>query len=233
MDTTVTGVLDWSDRNADRRVSRAASVKPPGAPVGLADPSRVCACRAVEQLPRWRSAREAHQALPDALQRAPVGERDEQRVVAGDAARPPPASARGRAPPRWRARVPGTVRTTSSSPAWRTSTGRSCSSLPRRSSPLCSTVVDALRAARTPGTPSRATLDQPQLGDVAADRRLGGPEAPLAQRRRELLLGPDRPLLERSRMACWRSCFITSMASAGHAGASAPTTRRERRAGRR
>ncbi len=43
--------------------------------------------------------------------------------------------------------------------------------------------------------PIAVDLDQLQLGDVAADRRLRRPEAAVAERGGELLLGPDRPLL--------------------------------------
>src|SRR6188474_278892 len=41
-----------------------------------------------------------------------------------------------------------------------------------------------------------AGLDQPELGHVAADRRLGRPEAALAERRCQLLLGPDLALVD-------------------------------------
>ena len=44
-----------------------------------------------------------------------------------------------------------------------------------------------------------ARLDQPQLGHVTADRGLRRPEAALAQGRRQLLLGPDRPPLDAGR----------------------------------
>ena len=44
--------------------------------------------------------------------------------------------------------------------------------------------------------PSRVELDQAELGDVAADRRLGGLEAALAEGGGQLLLGPDDPLVD-------------------------------------
>ena len=46
------------------------------------------------------------------------------------------------------------------------------------------------------GHPVAGDLDQPELGDVARDRRLGRAEAALAERGGELLLGADRALLD-------------------------------------
>ena len=54
--------------------------------------------------------------------------------------------------------------------------------------------LDQARRQRVGLGPLAAGLDQAQLGDVAADRRLGRPEAALAERGGELLLRPDRPL---------------------------------------
>ena len=90
---------------------------------------------------------------------------------------------------------PGSVRRTSSNPASWISSGRSDRSLRRRSSPDVSASIEARRQ----GVRRRALardLDQPELGDVAADRRLGRPEAALAEGGGELLLGPDRALVD-------------------------------------
>ena len=77
------------------------------------------------------------EARPDAGERAPVGERDEHRVVARDRAhdlRPARAVERRRE----RVRRPGSVRRISRVPASRISTGMSRSSVRIRSSPLVS-----------------------------------------------------------------------------------------------
>ena len=90
---------------------------------------------------------------------------------------------------------PGRVRITRRSPASRISTGRSARSLRRRSSPLAS-VSDEPRREGVGDGPLAADLDEAELGDVAADRGLGGPEAAFAEGGRQLLLGPDRALLD-------------------------------------
>ena len=56
--------------------------------------------------------------------------------------------------------------------------------------------LDEARRQRVGLGPLAAGLDQAQLRDVAADRRLGRPEAALAERGRELLLRPDRALVD-------------------------------------
>ena len=65
--------------------------------------------------------------------------------------------------------------------------------------------LDQARRQGVGGDPFARHLDEPELGDVPADRGLGRAEPTLAQRGRELLLGPewtrldeiaDRPLAE-------------------------------------
>ena len=57
--------------------------------------------------------------------------------------------------------------------------------------------LDQARRERVGGGALAGDLDQAQFGDVARDRRLGRPEAALAEGGRQLLLGPDRALLAR------------------------------------
>ena len=89
---------------------------------------------------------------------------------------------------------PGSVFITSIVPASRISTGMSRSSRPH---PLLAGGVGLAEAGRDRvGLHAVAgRLDQAQLGDVAADRRLGRAEAALAEGGGELLLGADRALL--------------------------------------
>ena len=129
---------------------------------------------------------------------SPVGERDEERVVAGDGAGDlGPAGpvegggdrvgGAGQGPDHEQQARPRGAR--------RAGRGGACAGGPRRSSRPRS----AAAGARRRPVPSRLDLDQPELGHVAADRRLGRPEAALAQGGGQLLLGPDRALLRRGR----------------------------------
>ena len=56
--------------------------------------------------------------------------------------------------------------------------------------------LDEARRQRVGRGPLARDLDQPELGDVAADRGLGRAESTLAQRGGQLLLGADRPLVD-------------------------------------
>ena len=129
---------------------------------------------------------------------------------------------------------PGSVRMTSSRPDSWISIGRSASSLRRRSSPEVSASIEP-RRQRVRLRPLAADLDEPELGDVAADRRLGRPEATLAQGRGKLLLGPDRALLEQ--VADRPLAELLHDLHVGPAGVSATAGRddhgREPRSGRR
>ena len=84
---------------------------------------------------------------------------------------------------------------TSRRPATRNSTGTSAR---RRAEPVLAGDLRVAEARRqhVGGAALAAALAEPELRDVAADRRLGGPEAPLAEGGRELLLGADRALLD-------------------------------------
>ena len=130
----------------------------------------------------------------DPLERATVRERHEQRVVAGDRARDlgpacPVERRRDRVGrPRQRPddeEQPGLVDLDRE-------VGQELAEavLARRLG------LDEARRKGVGGGPLAGDLDQPELGDVAGDRRLGRPEAPLAEARGELLLGPDRPLVD-------------------------------------
>ena len=140
---------------------------------------------------------QAEQAALDPLQRAAVRERHEQRVVAGDRARDlRPARpverggdrvgrARQRAQDEQQAGFVELDRQVGEQLAQPVLAGRL-----------------GLDQARRQGVGRRALardLDEAELGDVAADRRLGRPEASLAQRGGELLLGPDRALVDAGR----------------------------------
>ena len=90
---------------------------------------------------------------------------------------------------------PGSVFTTTSRPASRSSTGRSAQQLAE--AVLAGRLgLDEARRQRVGLDPLAAGLHEPELGDVAADRRLGRPEAALAERRGQLLLRPDRALVD-------------------------------------
>ena len=90
---------------------------------------------------------------------------------------------------------PGSVFTTTSRPASRSSTGRSREQLAE--AVLAGRLgLDEARRQRVGLDPLAAGLDEPELRDVAADRRLGRPEAALAERGGQLLLGPDRALVD-------------------------------------
>jgi hypothetical protein len=133
------------------------------------------------------------QSTLDALERAPVREGDEQRIVAGDRARdlgparPVEGGCDGMGGTRQRAQdqqQPGVVdlqRQVGQELAEAVLAGRLRFDEPRRQ--------------RVRGRPFARDLDQAKLGDVARDGGLGGPEATLAERGRELLLGPDGALV--------------------------------------
>ena len=136
---------------------------------------------------------QAVQPAFDALQRATVRQRDEQRVVARDRARRPRASGPCRARRRWRGRSPAAFAGRAAArPRGSRAAGRTGACL-RRSSPDVSASMRR-GGKRIRGRAVARDLDQPELRDVPADRRLGRTEAALAQCGRELKLGPDRAL---------------------------------------